>query len=191
MASERQISGAVLRTHLAWLEKNAFNAAVRERVPADTRALVDKPPFAMSWIPAPHVDAILDALLAAGGEDSLVQMGEETTRSSLGALVRPLLQTLMSLFGGSPAVLFSRLDASIALFVKGASFTYEPGGECEGIVRLNTVDRASRGFFLLWKGVLRFGFEVASTEGWIQSCEIDPDGKGAVFQVAWSDRATA
>ncbi len=120
---------------------------VQGRILARTRAPAPRG-AALSLL---HVDSILEALLAAGGEENLVRLGEETTRSSLGAVVRPLLQTLMSLFGASPAVLFSRLDASVALFLKGASFTNEPGGEREGVLRLKTVDRASRAFHLLWK----------------------------------------
>ena len=185
MSSQRQFSGSVLRAQIAWLEKNGLLAAVRERVPAETVGVLDKPPMAVSWFPARHVDAILEALLAVGGEEKVEQLGLETTRSSFGRLVRPLLQTLMSLFGASPAVLFKRLDESLPLFVKGASFEYEPGAENEGVLHLRTVGMAPRAFCLQWKGVLRFAFEMASVEGSVNSCELDPDGQGAVFHVAW------
>jgi hypothetical protein len=37
-----------------------------------------------------------------------------------------------------------------------------------------------------WRGTLAFGFEVAGVAGSIASCDIDRDGKGAVYRVAWS-----
>jgi hypothetical protein len=92
MPDERQFSGAVLRADVAWLEKNGLKQAVRERVPADTQALLDKPPLPISWVSGRHVDALLEAVVAAAGEDKGIQLGEETTRSSLGPLVRPLLR---------------------------------------------------------------------------------------------------
>ena len=186
MGEQRQFAGSVLRAHLAWLEKNDLKAAVRERLPEDTRPFFDKPPFALSWMPARHVDAVLETVLAVAGEEKLVQLGEETTRASMGAAVRPLMQTLMSLFGGTPAVLFRHLDKSAQLFLKGASFAYEPEGEREGVVRIASVERASRAFWLQWKGILRFGFEVASAQGAIESCDIAADARSAVYRVAWS-----
>ena len=186
MPDERQFSGAVLRADVAWLEKNGLKEAVRERVPADTQALLDKPPLPISWVSGRHVDAVLEAVVAAAGEEKVIQLGEETTRNSLGPVVRPLLKTLVSLFGASPASLFSRLDSVLPVFSRGSTFTYEASGEREGVLRLRIVDSAPRAWFVQWRGTLSFGFEVAGVKGSIASCDIDPDAKGAVYRVAWS-----
>jgi hypothetical protein len=186
MGGEREFTGSVLRGYLACMEKDGLKAAVRERLPPDTQTVLDKPPFALSWIAARHFDAVLEAFLAVAGEKKLVQLAEDATRASMGAAVRPLMQTLMSLFGATPAVLFRHLDKSAQLFVKGASFAYEVAGECEGVLRITTVDRAPRAFWVQWTGVLRFGFEVASAQGSIDPCEIDTDGRGATYRVSWS-----
>jgi len=186
MADERQLSGAVLRADIAWLDKNGLKAAVRERLPPETQALLDRPPLPISWVSARHVDALLDAVLQIAGEEKLLKLGEETTRSSFGPVLRPLLRTLVSLFGASPAALFSRIDSTLAVFLRGASFSYEPRGEKEGVLHLRTVDRPLPAFHLQWKGTLRFTFEVANAKGAISSCVIDPDGQGAVYAVSWS-----
>ncbi|HET7786476.1 MAG TPA: hypothetical protein VFL36_10915, partial [Myxococcales bacterium] len=68
---------------------------------------------------------------------------------------------------------------------RGSTVTYEPAGEREGVLRLRTVDRAPRAWFVQWRGTLRFGFEVAGVTGSIASCDIDPDARGAVYRVAW------
>src|SRR2546423_11475947 len=128
MAEERLLSGAVLRADIAWLEKTGLEVAVRDRLPPDTQALLDNPPLPISWVPARHVDALLDAVLQIGGEDKLLKLGEETTRSSFGPVLRPLLRTLVSLFGASPGALFNRIDSTLGVFLKGASFTSEPRG---------------------------------------------------------------
>lgn len=186
MPDERQFSGSVLRADVAWLEKNGLKQAVRERVPAETQALLDKPPLPISWVSGRHVDALLEAVMAAAGEEKVIQLGEETTRNSFGPLVRPLLKTLVTLFGASPAALFSRLDTVLPVFSRGSTFTWEPSGEHEGVLRLRIVDRAPRAWFVQWRGTLRFGFEVAGVTGSIASCDIDADAKGAVYRVAWS-----
>jgi hypothetical protein len=186
MAEERQFSGAVLRADVAWLEKQGLKAAVRERLPPDTQALLDKPPLLITWLAARHIDALLDAVLQIGGEEKLVQLGEETTRASFGPVLRPLLRTLVSLFGASPAALFSKIDSTLPVFVRGASFTYEPGGDREGVLHLRTVDRPPPAWLLQWKGTLRFTFEVANAKGSVTSCVPDPDGRGAVYAVSWS-----
>jgi hypothetical protein len=186
MVEERQLSGAVLRADVAWLEKQGLKAAVRARLPPDTQALLDKPPLLISWVAARHIDALLDAVLQIGGEEKLVQLGEETTRASFGPVLRPLLRTLVSLFGASPAALFGRIDSTLPVFVKGASFTYEPGGDRDGFLHLRTVDRPPAAWLLQWKGTLRFTFEVANAQGSINSCVPDPDGRGAVYAVSWS-----
>ncbi|HEY6912164.1 MAG TPA: hypothetical protein VI356_22485 [Myxococcales bacterium] len=186
MPEERQFSGAVLRADVAWLEKNGLKEAVRERVPAETRALLDKPPLPISWVSGRHVDAVLEAVMAAAGEDKVIQLGAETTRNSFGPVVRPLLKTLVTLFGASPAALFSRLDTVLPVFSRGSTFTYEPSGEREGLLRLRIVDRAPRAWFVQWRGTLAFGFEVAGVNGSIASCDIDARANGAVYRVAWS-----
>jgi len=186
MAEERLLSGAVLRADIAWLEKNGLEVAVRDRLPPDTQALLDHPPLPMSWVPARHIDALLDAVLQIGGEDKLLQLGEETTQASFGPVLRPLLRTLVSLFGASPAALFSRIDSALAVFLKGASFTYEARGDREGVLHLRTVDRPLLAFHLQWKGTLRFTFDVANAKGAVNSCVVDPDGRGAVYSVSWT-----
>jgi hypothetical protein len=186
IVNERQFTGSILRTNVAWLAKSGLEAAVRARVPEETRALFDKPPLPSSWVSARHIDALLEGLFAVGGEEALLRLAEDTTRASFGPVVLPLLKTLVALFGASPASMFSRLDSTVSVYMKGASFTYEETGEREGLLRLRTVDQPPRAWFLQWKGRLRFGFEVARVQGSIASCDVDADGKGAVYRVRWS-----
>ncbi len=184
--SKRLMTGAVIRADKEWLAKNGLADQVRARLPPDSAALLDKPPLPITWIPARHVDDLLEAVLAIAGEEKLLQLAEEVTRSSFGPVVRPLLRTLMSLFGASPGSLLGKLDTVLPVFLRGASFTYEPQGEKQGTLRLRTVDQPARAWLLQWRGTLRFGFEIAKVTGSIDSCIVDADGKGASYSVRWS-----
>ncbi len=180
------MTGAVIRADKAWLEKAGLLEEVRKRMPAESAKLLEKPPLPISWVSGRHVDAILEAVLALGGEERLLQLAEEVARASFGPVLRPLLKTLTSLFGASPASLFGRLDAVLPVFVRGASFGYEAKGEREGLLKLRAVDKPARAWLLQWKGTLRFGFEVAQVAGSIDSCTLDADGQGASYRVTWS-----
>jgi hypothetical protein len=186
LVNERQFTGSILRTNLEWVTKAGLAPAVRARVPEETRALFDHPPLPSSWISARHIDALLEALFAVGGEEKVLQLAEETTRASFGPVLLPLLKTFVVLFGTSPATMFSRLDSTVAVYMKGASFTFEEAGENGGVLRLRAVDQPARAWFLQWKGRLRFAFEMARVSGSIDSCDVDTDGKGAAYRVTWS-----
>lgn len=187
MAEEQRLmTGAVVRADKTWIEKNGLADSVRAQLPAGTQAVWDKPPLPVSWIPARHVDDMLDAVLKIAGEEKLMQLAEDVMRASLGPVVRPLLKTMMSLFGASPAALFGKLDSVALVFVRGASFSYEADGQNEGIVRVRTVDKPGRAWLRMWKGTLRFAFEVAQVTGTVQPGTLDADGQGAAFRVSWS-----
>ena len=183
---EREVSGSVLRGDVAWLERNGLKAQVRERLAPETQAVFDNPPLPVTWMPARHTDALHEALHAIGGEEKVVQLGQEAARANGAAMLRPLLTTVLSLFGASPAALFGRMDALVGMYVKGTSFSWEPAGERGGVMRMRNVDRAPAAWYLRWKGPLLFAFEVASVKGSVEACEMDPDGMGAVYRVAWS-----
>jgi hypothetical protein len=183
--TERQISGSVLRADIAWMEKNNLKAQVRERLPPETQAVFDKPPMAVTFVSARHLDAMHDALLAVGGEQKLLQLGQEAARGH-GTLLGPLLKTVLSLFGTSPAALFSRMDTFLGNFVRGSSFSWQPTGERSGVLTMSNDDPAPAAWYTRWKGPVLFGFEVASAKGTIDACEIAPDGKSAAYRVSWS-----
>jgi hypothetical protein len=186
LVNERQFTGSILRTNLDWVTKAGLAPAVRSHVPEETRVLFDHPPLPSSWISARHIDALLEAVLAVGGEEKVLQLAEETTRASFGPVLLPLLKTFVVLFGTSPAAMFSRLDSTVAVYMKGANFTFEESGDKEGVLRLRAVDQPARAWFLQWKGRLRFGFEMMRLQGTIASCDIDADGKGASYRLTWS-----
>jgi hypothetical protein len=185
METERQISGSVLRADIAWLEKNDLKAQVRQHLPPETQAIFDKPPMAVTFVSARHLDAMHEALLAVGGEQKLLQLGQEAAKGH-GILLGPLLKTVLSLFGASPASLFSRMDSFLGNFVRGSSFSWAPTSERSGVLRMSNVEPCPVAWYTRWKGPVLFGFEVASAKGRIDACEIDPDGKAANYRVSWS-----
>jgi hypothetical protein len=185
METERQISGAVLRADSAWLEKNGLMAQVRERLAPETQALLDKPPMAVTWVTAHHLDALHEALLAVGGEHMLVQLGQEAAKTH-GVLLERLLKTVSSLFGASPAALFSHMDSFMETYIKGTSFNWEPTGERAGVLRISNVEPAPLTWYLRLKGPVLSVFNAVSAKGTIDACDIDPDGKSAAYRVSWS-----
>lgn len=154
-------------------------------VAPETRAVVERP-FDRKWVPAAVIQDLTATVAAKAGPEVLAELNYRMTRDSLGRLVLPLLKVGMALTGRSPASVFSRLDDSVKVAMKGVHVTWEATSPSGGVVRISYPEPPPPVVHHAWAGVFRFGYELAGTTGKLESFEYVEGGKTLVMKVSWS-----
>jgi len=185
----RAYLGSVLRISVDFLRERDLLTRIREKISASTAALVDKPPFALSWIPAGAMDDLETALFAVAGSQPCADLGAVAARKLGGSVIAPVLKMATMLFGNTPQALFQNLDRFYPMVLKGMSFTYEARGEREGIVRAFAAGPGvPSALFHVTRGNLIYIFElcgVTGTAGPPEEIRCGPHGGEALYRVRW------
>lgn len=149
-----------------------------------TRAVLDQP-YAAKWVPAAVIQDLTATIAARVGPEVLDELNYRMTKDSLGRLVLPLLKVALTLTGRTPATIFSRLDDSVRVAMKGVRATWESTGPQGGTVRISYPVPPPPVVHLAWRGVFRFGFELTGTRGALDRFEYVDGGKTLVLRVSW------
>lgn len=169
--------GVVLREILRFLEAQKLTAQVEAKVSPETRALMQKPPWALAWLPARPIDEIETAVLTLLGRKGCVDLGLALGRGMGGTLLQPLLRTALTLFGSKPETVFSNLDRFFSLSTRGLSFSWEPIDARTGLVKVVLAggDLPQAPLHVL-QGSLHYAFELTGSAGSIGDVEIVANG---------------
>lgn len=186
----RTYLGSVLRITVEFLRERGCLALVQQRVSPATSALIDKPPFPLSWIPAAPMDELESALLAAAGKQACADLGTTAARKLGGSVIAPVIRMASTLFGNTPAALFTSLDRFYPMVLKGMAFRYEALAEREGLVHLTAAGpEAPAALFEVTRGNLLYIFELCGVSGTVDPPE-DVRREGgtgeAQYRVRWS-----
>lgn len=187
---ERGYIGSAFRVAVEFLTQRGYAAAVKERVTAQTAALIDNPPFPFAWMPVGPMDELQTALLAVAGRPVCVELGMAAGRSLGGSMIAPVLRMATSLFGNTPVTLFQNLERFYALVLKGMTFTYESIGPREGwVVTRVHGPNAPEALFDVTRGNLVFVFELCGVNGHVDppaDVRREPWVAEARYKVRWS-----
>jgi hypothetical protein len=185
----RQGIGTFFRNLVDFIEERGRKAEVLERVSPATRALCEKPPGWLSWVPSVHIDELEAAFLAVAGRDATVELGRVCSQNLGTTLVRPVLRMAFLLLGQTPAVVFGNLDRFFAMVTRGITFSYMADSERSGVVvaRFDGPDTPEAAFHVL-QGSLQFIFELCGVSGEAFAAEIaesTPTGATVRYRVRW------
>lgn len=188
MNAPRQALGSFFRSLVEFLEARGFIARVRAQVSPQTRALIDKPPRALGFMPSGPIDEIEEALGRVAGDEVLVECGLVCSRSLGWTLIQPVLRMAFHLFGQSPRPVFENLDRFFSMATRGISFSWEPGEQ--GGVALAKFDGEGTpaAAYHVLRGTLLFVFEASGTEGAVgppQVVETTPGFSVVRYAVSW------
>jgi hypothetical protein len=185
-ASSNLAKASVLRGYLAQLEKSGQLGAVRARVSASTRALMDAPPQVTQWIDAGALEDLYEALGALEGAAGVRRMVREAILASILPYVRPILQGILRVFGATPGALFARADLAFRSTLQGVTVQFTQGSENAGVVVVRyAAHRAPPMAFAAWQGTLEVGFSLCGSTGSIKLVEVIDGGAAARFDVQW------
>jgi hypothetical protein len=185
----RQGIGTFFRNVVDFISNDTRKDEVLERVSPETRALFDKPPGWLSWVPSIHIDELESAFMSVAGRPATVEMGRACSQNLGTTLVQPVLRIAFLLLGQSPAAVFENLDRFFALVTRGISFSYEATSARSGAVlaRFEGPDTPEAAFHVL-QGALEFIFELCGISGEVgeaQIVESSAAGASVRYQVQW------
>jgi hypothetical protein len=160
--------GSLIRGYIEYLHANGLYQMVYEQVPAETQAIMRNPPTIREWCAVRHPRAIFEVLGTHAGPSAVRKMTRSSLNTSFFNLLRPMIQGLMRLFGGSPRALFSHGDVSLRGVIRGVRFAYRDAGDKEGVMEYHAS--------MPWTPL--------AAEAWAGSCEAVIDFCGAEGEVA-------
>jgi hypothetical protein len=145
-----RVKGWIFRGHVAYLKKHGRLDAVVARLSPAAAAAVVTLPLAGSWIDGPLLDEIVEVVDALEGTPALLAMEEAMLRLDMVAVLLPMVQGLIRIFGTSPATLYRRLGDLIRTSSQGIEFHYIETSERSGTmeVRYHTNKAMTRPSFM-------------------------------------------
>lgn len=183
--ARRQTLGIVIRGFLSALEKRGLREPVRKAVSPEVAKVMEHPPIHVAWVDSRVFDEMLIAAMKLSDRPTVRDLGHELVRSTSGPIIAPLLKTFLTLFGATPASIFSNLNAVARLQISGLTFQYSRSTDRSGTVEARYVEKVDPVVFTCWEGALMFAFDVCGVRGIISRAEVQEDGCSAKLAVQW------
>lgn len=186
VSEPRQVIGLVFRGIRAELDRRGLTERVLARLQGEARAALERPPLHGTWKPAALHDQVILAIAQETNRRTVRDVAYAVSRDTTGPFSRPLLKTVLSLFGVSPVSLLKHLDTICGLQMRGVHFTYQAETETSGVVTVTHVEPVDPLQFAVWEGVLSFGKDLFDfTTITVETTAVEPDGRSAQIRVAW------
>lgn len=183
-----EAKASTLRGMIKVLEARGLLGAVRAHVTAATRALLDAPPPASSWISHAAFEDLGLAVVAVAGTKAWREVTFTAGRDSVLPLLRVGIEGVLRLFGATPVVVFSRWQQLAASSVRGIHYEFRSTGPRSGeiVVTYEGCRNVPIAVFHATAGSLELGFDVTGHAGSVDEPEVLPgDGNRAVYRVRW------
>jgi hypothetical protein len=119
-----EVKGTLVLGYLKHLEGTGRAARVRARLAAEKRWVFDRPPSITDWIAGEVLDELVVAVHDSEGAAEVRRMVSSSLNGSVARYLRPLGESLLRLFGGTPHTLLSRVDTVNAPLFRGLSYRY-------------------------------------------------------------------
>lgn len=142
-----QVKGFHFKGILAALADEKLTADVRARVTPDVQALLDMPPIAGAWVDGAAMDAISEAVLQLGGVPRLRRVQAVAVNQGAMLVLKPVVESVMRVFGVSPATLMTHLNRLQGSAVRGITHVYRERGVSEGTLETTVEAPVPDSFF--------------------------------------------
>ncbi len=184
----RQGLGSFFRALMDFVDERGLREQVRAAVSPETKAVIDTPPRALSFISSAPIDEIETVLQKLAGNDALADCGIACARPLGWTMLQPVIRLAFMMFGQSPEPIFANLDRFFSMVTRGITFTWK-AGEKGGTVRARFAgtDTPDAAFHVL-RGTLMFVYELSGTVGEVGIPEVvdsRPAGVIVRYDVRW------
>lgn len=187
MIDERKVLGSVYRITADFLAQRGLTAAILPKVSPETRAILEKPPFAFGWKSGRALEEIERALSALpNGRELCTDLGLAASLHLCGSVIQGVVRMSFALFGPSPATLFAHADRFFQMVTTGIGFRYEAATEKAGVVWADIVGgEVHSSLFDQIRGNLKGAFPLCSVRGEVGAPEVfRHDAQSAVVKYA-------
>ena len=130
-----RVKANTFRSYIRILTAEGKLEAVVAHVPDDTAALIRTPPLPGSWMDGRHMHDVVVAVDAVGGLAAVRELSRKGTADARKPYMS-IVETVLKLFGTSPATLFKRMNKLVDSFLEGVDFRYTPLGERSGVMEV-------------------------------------------------------
>jgi hypothetical protein len=113
--------------------KEGKRDAVMALVPPETAALIASPPLAGSWMDLGHIFQIVFAMEKLGGLAAVRDLAKKGTDDARKPYMS-IVESVLKLFGTSPATLFKRMNSLVSSFIEGVEYNYTPKTDRSGFM---------------------------------------------------------
>lgn len=184
-----ETKGSVVRSLAAPLGEHRLLDGIAASVsPAAARMLRD-PPLATEWIDGRVLNEIFEAILLLHGADLLRRLNRQSIERGVTPLLRGAAESVLRVFGVSPATLLSKLGRVAGTTSRGVNYHYEAESETAGTFDIEypgLVD-VPLGPSIATVGALDLIFDMCSVRGSFSAPEVVPNGRRnrVRFAVSW------
>lgn len=141
-------------------------------------------PHSRSWWDGALTLNLVEAVLTVHGPARLEEAGLDTTTTSVGPIITPLLSVIGAIFGLDPSEYFSRIGDLASTSVRNVSFEWKSTSRSTGELRVAYPRSVSaQPVEPLWRGACRFIFQTSRVPGEIVSSHID--GSTITISLKW------
>lgn len=188
-AKPAEVKGSMVRSLAAVLGERGLRDSLAERVSPAARGLLHDPPLPTEWIDARLFNEIYEALYQRVGAEELRRLNRDAVDRGVSPYVRAAAESLLRVFGVSPAALLGRLERVAGTTGRGVVYRYEPIDDTSGTFEIEypALRDVPLGPFVATSGALESLFELCGTTGRIDAPEVVPNGRQNCvrFQVSW------
>jgi hypothetical protein len=153
------------------------------------RAMLREPPLPTEWIDGRVINEIFEAILQIHGADLLRRLNRQSVERGVSPLIRGAAESVLRVFGISPATLLSRLGRVAGTMSRGVVYRYDVETPTSGTFEIEYPDLVDvpLGPSIATVGGLELVFDMCSTRGSFGAPSIAPNGRRnrVQFPVSW------
>ena len=176
-------------SYMNGLVKSVRDAGMLEAIlvglPTDLRSAFTRP-APQSWWDAGFGESLVLAVFEQFGERAVEQVGYSVVAETMGPLVMPQIQAVLAAGSAGPATLFSQIEQFIASAVRPVTAHWTAVSPKRGTLVLQYPKPVREGIPVLWRGAIRYVFEITQTTGKIEREQHGEQTGKLLFEVSWS-----
>jgi hypothetical protein len=159
--------------------------ALAPRLPAEVKQMLEAPQ-AERWWPGRMLAALVTPLEAASGPVAVEQLAFSSVELAVAPIAMPLVKVTMAVFGSTPDSILSRAGQFAATSMRGVELVWRSQKKSEsGELQATYPEPVPTAYADLWRGTLRFVFQLCRVAG--TTGDVAIDGAGTVLRIpaAW------
>lgn len=184
----RSFKRSLFTSYLEDLQANGLLSRVRALASAELAALLDQPRDTEPWITAAPIDEMNAAVEALSGREAVRQLGLAVMKGGFTKVLEPIIHLSLSLFGASPASLFTRAHLMLAVVSRGVEMKWTPAGKTSGSMQVICGDVVPPVSWAAWEGTFLYVLELAGATGTVGEARPAADGRSCAIDVSWKPK---
>jgi hypothetical protein len=184
-----ETKGSMARSMAQALAEHRLLDSVAAAVSPAARAMLLDPPLPTVWIDGRILNQVYEAILELHGADVLRRLNRQAVERGVSPLIRGAAESVLRVFGVSPATLLSRLGRVGGTIARGVTYRYDVDTETSGVFEIEypmLVD-VPVAASIATVGGLDLVFDMCSVRGSFGPPEVVENGRNnrVRFPVSW------